>query len=316
MARGFRTNLKTSSAPQHPPFKVEVVNGRDILCHVGRVYDYLSSKEYGQNLQKSWDATQSKITGKGLPNTRANKVELKYFDYDVITGSAKIHFKGTATTAAQGRATATTAVHTVGENGYVKFLRSNSPADNYLILHRVYTSTAPDAAKWCISAVEDIQVDKGDIVLAYIANNTTVRQVWKSDVVVSSPVIVDDCTHPFQIKVNKDTGEYTVAGGVVGVGTVTPMSGTATAKTYFNLTATEGSAGFEYTAGGGSIAAEATPPSGGANALKFCIGYVDGTSATSTASGTWDAVQYLTSSLWLEIFRCGTGSKEYYWNSI
>lgn len=219
MARPFRTNLRTSSAPQHPPFKVEVVNGRDILCHVGRVCDPVSSGSFGWYLQRSWDATQGKFTSKGLPSTRTGRVQLKYNDFEVVTGSATIHYKGTIGTANHGRATFSTATRQVGENGYVKWLRSDAPADNYIVLHNENT-------KWCISAVNEEDVIETDIVLAYIANNTTVRQVWKSDVYVGVPE-----NHPFKctivdgkIRVSEGTVTNKIA-TALGGGDLTEESG-------------------------------------------------------------------------------------------
>jgi hypothetical protein len=204
MALGFRGSLRTSSAPQHPPFKVEVANNRDILCHVGRIFEPLSSSIYGQNLQKSWDATQSKYTSKGLPNTRSGKIELKYHNYDVKTGSAKIHYKGSNGTASQGRATASSANQTVSDNGYVKWARSAGPLHNYIVLHREVDSESPDTGKWCISAVAESAVLDSDIVIAYINNGKMVRQVWKSDVTFSGGsggggVVDNTQPHPFQI---------------------------------------------------------------------------------------------------------------------
>ena len=78
----------------------------------------------------------------------------------------------------------------MGENGYVRWLRSQAPENNYIVLHK-------DGTKWCISAVEEEDVTTSDIVLAYIFNGLTVRQVWKSD--ISG---LNDENYPFKISVS------------------------------------------------------------------------------------------------------------------
>lgn len=309
MARGFRTNLRTSSAPQHPPFKVEVVNNRDILCYVGRIFEPISSAIYGQNLQKSWDATQGKYTSKGLPDTRSGKIELKYHNYDVKTGSAKIHYKGSSTVASQGRSTASSASQTVSDKGYVKWARSAGPMHNYIVLHREVDSDAADSdaadtGKWCISAVESAAVLDSDIVIAYINNGTTVRQVWKSDVTFSGGsggggVVDNTQPHPFQIVKDEANMQIYVREGTVNN---VPAS-----------TAWEGSGSQHYW-----LRTYPSPVIGTSDLGKdetqcwVSIGYV----ITDTENGTIDVIQHLKHSLWMERFKCGSNPAKYWHSAI
>lgn len=174
--------IRTSGADKPYPFQVEVSNANTIVCHVGRVYDSSSAETYGVASQKSWPANQNKITQKGLQKAQAyNKTELQYFDYAVRTNSTKIYYKGTSAYAGRGKATSSNATNEVGVNGYVAWPRSG-PQHEYIILHTVRDTDHPDTNKWCISAVAEGEISESDIVIAYIANGETVRQVWRSDV--------------------------------------------------------------------------------------------------------------------------------------
>jgi hypothetical protein len=304
MALGFRGSLRTSSAPQHPPFKVEVANNRDILCHVGRIFEPLSSSIYGQNLQKSWDATQSKYTSKGLPNTRSGKIELKYHNYDVKTGSAKIHYKGSNGTASQGRATASSANQTVSDNGYVKWARSAGPLHNYIVLHREVDSESPDTGKWCISAVAESAVLDSDIVIAYINNGKMVRQVWKSDVTFSGGsggggVVDNTQPHPFQIVKDEVSMRIYVREGTVN--SVPASTGWMGAGTQWFWLRTYPSPMIGTSDGGKSE-----------SQCWVSIGRV----VADTENGTIEVFQHLKSSLWAERFKCGSQPAKYWHSAV
>lgn len=304
MARSFRTNLRTSSAPQHPPFKVEVANNRDILCHVGRVFEPLSSSIYGQNLQKSWDATQSKFTSKGLPDTRSGKIELKYHNYDVKTGSAKIYYKGTSSIASQGRSTHTSASQSVGDSGYVKWNRSSGPTHNYIVLHREVDTETPDTGKWCISAVESSAVRDSDIVIAYINNGRTVRQVWKSDVCFSGGSGGDNNNeggstqpHPFQIVKNDLTQQIYVREGTVNNVPASTSPTTAGNQWFWLRTYPSPVIG---TSDGGKSESE----------CWVSIGRVENNAGVVTV------YQHLRNSLWMERFKCGSAPAKYWHSAV
>lgn len=301
---GFRSNLRTSSSPSHPPFKVEVVNNRDILCYVGRIFEPISSAVYGQNLQKSWDATQGKYTSKGLPNTRSGRVELKYHNYDVKTGSAKIHYKGSSTIASQGRATASSASQTVSDKGYVKWARSAGPMHNYIVLHREVDSDAPDTGKWCISAVESAAVLDSDIVIAYINNGKMVRQVWKSDVTFSGGSgggggDGDTQPHPFQIVKNEATMSVYVREGTVN--SVPASTGWAVAGNQHYWLRTYPSPAIGLSDGGKSE-----------SECWVSIGRV----VADTVNGTIEVYQHLRSSLHAERFKCGSAPAKYWHSAV
>lgn len=309
MARGFRTQLRTASAPQHPPFHVEIVNNRDILCHVGRVFEPLSSSVYGQSQQKSWTANQGKYTSKGLPSHRGGRLELKYFNYGVKTGSARIHFKGTSSLASHGRSDADSATNYVGENGYVKWLRQQAPEDNYIVLHREVDTEAPDTGKWCISAVASGDVLDTDIVIAYISNGTIVRQVWKSDVTYGTGggggggVVDNTQPHPFQIV--KDVEADTV---YVREGTVN------------NVVASYPTVGAgNYTFWLQTYPTPVVNMQGGSTNESQCwiqIGRVERSVDPQTQAVTIEVFQYLRNSIWVERYKCGSDPAKYWHSAI
>jgi len=263
----------------------------------------MSSSLYGQNSQKSWDATQGKYTGKGLPNTRQGKVELKYHNYDVKTGSAKIYYKGSSTTASQGRSTHSSANQSVGENGYVKWARSSGPLHNYIVLHREVDTETPETGKWCISAVESAAVLESDIVIAYINNGTTVRQVWKSDVSYSGggggTVVLDAQPHPFQIVKDEANMQIYVREGTVNNVPASTAWAASGSQHYWLRTYPSPIIG---TSDGGKNETE----------CWVSIGRV----ITDTENGKIDVVQHLKHSLWMERFKCGSNSAKYWHSAI
>lgn len=285
------------------------------MCYVGRVVEKESSENFGQHTQKSWDAKQSKITAKGLPNTRLGRVELKYHNFSVSTGSANIHYAGSSSTASQGRSTMTSAVNVVSDKGYVKWARASGPLHNYIILHREAAEASPEIGKWCISAVESGDILESDIVIAYINNGTTVRQVWKSDVFNvfkatgdGEPFVED---HPWKVWDIGSTQFVLMTAGSVNNAlpfgnskrvTLPLMDG---GTTLFML---------NCTFGGGTVMSAVVVPS------PMVIGHTEFTGAillagvTVTGTGL-EIVQYCKNSLWAEQFKCAQQPVEYWFST-
>jgi hypothetical protein len=323
MALGsFRSTLRTSSAEKHYPFQVEVVNGRDILCHVGRVYEQVSKDTYGELIQKSWSAEHNKIQNKGLPYPHSyNKNQLRYHDHDVHTGSTNIHYAGTSDFASHGRGTLITAGQTVGYNGYVRWNRTGSPTHNYVVLHREEDEEIPNTGKWIISTVDEGDVLPSDIVIAYIHNATTVRQVWKSDVysVPNTPATPTDPTlydHPW--KVWDDNNGTTINMTAGSVDNVMPMGGAPRAT--YNLY-TSGTTMFYLSCTFSSTTISSAQVITSPTALynNETNGYVLLATVTKTTVGgvaTRTIVQYVKHSLWAEKFKCAQQPAEYWFSTV
>lgn len=309
-----RTSLRvrTSGSEKHYPFQVEVANKNTILCHVGRVYDPSSASIYGTTTQKSWPANLNKISQHGLQKAQKyNKVELEYFNYAVKTNSAKIYYKGTSELASRGKATEANATNSVGDKNYVMWER-NGPQHEYIILHAVTDTDAPDTKKWCLSAVTPSEITDSDIVIAYINNGTTVRQIWRSDVSAlegsgGGGGVIDNTTpHPFQIiRVSETTWavrEGTVNDVVASYGGVWSWGNyTVWLRAYPTPTIiVQGS--------------NASDPQTGEAEAWVKIGrleqYDDGDTVVR------NIYQYVKNSLWLERFKCGDADAKYWFSQI
>jgi len=308
-----RTSLRvrTSGSEKHYPFQVEVANKNTILCHVGRVHDPLSVGIYGTESQKSWPANLNKVSQRGLQKAqRYNRVELEYFNYSVKTNSAKIYYKGTAELASRGKATYSNASNSVGDKNYVMWQR-NGPQHEYIILHAVVDTDNPDTNKWCLSAVGPQEITDDDVVVAYINNGTTVRQIWKSD--FSAPDGVGEGgggtggdtsqPHPFQIVKNEGFDTFYVREGTVNNSTASyPNTGlnnvTVWLQTYPSVTivVTNESMSTNETQAWLKIGRISHVPNG--------TGY------------TTNIYQYIRNSLWLERFKCGSDPAQYWYSQI
>jgi hypothetical protein len=307
-----RTSLRvrTSGSEKHYPFQVEIANKNAILCHVGRVYDPDSIENNGTSPQTSWPANLNKISQRGLQKAqRYNKVELAYYSYQVQTNSARIYYKGGVNGASRGRASLSDTT-SVGENGYVSWPRSG-PTHEYIILHPIEED---NVKKWFISAVEAGDIEKDDIVIAYINNGTTVRQIWKSDVSAIGGVVTggdgnNDQTgyHPFQIVRNENPQvetfsvmEGTVNNQVAGLASHGLGNVEVWLQTYPSPSISVGSGGSTseteaWLRVGRIVHVPNVPP--------------DGTYKTTIH-------QYLRNSLWLERFKCGDDTAQYWYSQI
>jgi hypothetical protein len=301
--------IRTSGAEKPYPFQVEVSNANTIVCHVGRVYDALSSSIYGTSTQKSWPANQNKITQRGLQKAQAyNRTELEYFDYSVRTNSAKIYYKGSSAYASRGKATEANATNAVSENGYVAWPRTG-PQHEYIILHYVRNTDAPDTNKWCISAVEQSEISESDIVIAYISNGEMVRQIWKSDVCAPDGGGGGDTGggttqfHPFQIVKDEGFDTFHVREGTVNN---TPASYPSTGLN--NVTV------WLQTYPTAAIVITNNILSTNESQAWLRIGRI---SHVPNGTGyTTNIYQYIRNSIWLERFKCGSDPAQYWYSQI
>lgn len=199
--------VRTGPAPSVLPWHVEWVVGNEFRCHIGRVHDAdsldldgeFSQSRFSANQQQSISVSQHKMSPSTL-NRNITSMERHAHSSPVKTGSSPIYVQ-------QNRGRIDTPNNTVDESlGYAKWSESqvrSSSHDTYFILHKVRDETN-SYDQWCISIVNDTDVQKSDIKIACFkyarggsASRANLIQLWKSDI-VSIPASASD-DYPFKI---------------------------------------------------------------------------------------------------------------------
>jgi hypothetical protein len=144
---------------------------------------------------------------------------------------------------------------------------------------------------------------ESDIVIAYINNGTTVRQVWKSDVCYpeggggGGVVVLDAQPHPFQIVKNDENQQIYVREGTVNNVPASTSPTTAGNQWFWLRTYPSPMIG---TSDGGKSESE----------CWVSIGRV------TNVAGVVTVYQHLKHSLWMERFKCGSSPAKYWHSAV
>jgi hypothetical protein len=164
-----------------------------------------------------------------------------------------------------------------------------------------------------LSAVEEGEITDEDIVIAYISNGTTVRQIWKSDVCADyvgggggGGGVVEVSDHPFKITVNEDGLTFFVREGTVNdVPRSYPNTGLGNYTVWLQTYPTP----LIYV---GNVDQETTEAFAWIKIGR--IEYVP----SGLGDGQYVAkiYQYVRNSLWMERFKCGDEPAKYWYSQI
>lgn len=213
-----RGSIVVPTAPHvvHHPWQVEWAKGVQLSCYVGIVVDSemdeadeWKPKKFPEKIGMSMAVTSQGMSQRRMWHNR-QVMSNKVFATGAKTGSAKIHCK-----AGFGRVVSSTAQPLDEQKGRAEWQESQilggGKADSvYLVLHRT------DDKKWCISWVNEADVEAGDVRIAVIKKRDGrgikdwfLLQLWKSDIKSQSEAL-----KPLQAYVSGD--KIKVTPGTIG----------------------------------------------------------------------------------------------------
>jgi hypothetical protein len=300
--------VKTAPPAAVGPWSCVWRNRDGLRCHVGRVYDDKmfddNAEEYSQGQFPRKKPSSMTLIGGAVvtnaPDTNMSSASTGGF----VTGSVKVYYKTNFGRASYGN----NDLEEVPDSGYAFWPEGKYKSQAgavYVILSRL--ENEGQQPKWVLSLSLGSNIQKKDFKIACIAGTSCI-QIWQSDIVFGKGGNTTAEAHPFKIIRNPNPAimtfsvtEGTVNNEAVGLSSYSLGNFQVWLKTYPSL----------------SISVVASAPITDDTQAWLQIGRITHVPKVP-ADGTYVTTiyQYVKNSIWLERFKCGSDTAQYWYSQI